>query len=137
MISRFSGLLCLFGTRCSQNLFKQYAGTAVQRNPPQNQRSRNISQSGFLPTAGNNMSHGICGRLVCFQSILKPKIHSFTVKRSLIHFSEPLNCELSLTLLGPADILLDYMANPILILYSAGLNPPRDILILISRYHTM
>jgi hypothetical protein len=38
---------------------------------------------------------------------------------------------------GPADILLDYMANPILILYSAGLNPPRDILILVSRYHTI
>jgi hypothetical protein len=38
---------------------------------------------------------------------------------------------------GGADILLDYMANPILILYSAGLNPPRDILILVSRYHTI
>jgi ABC-type glycerol-3-phosphate transport system substrate-binding protein len=38
---------------------------------------------------------------------------------------------------GGCGHFIDYMANPILILYSAGLNPPRDILILVSRYHTI
>lgn len=38
---------------------------------------------------------------------------------------------------GHADKKLDYAATPIRFLYSIGLRPPKDILIRLSRYHTI
>jgi len=47
------------------------AGAAEQRNPPQDKRRWNLSQSGFLPSAGDDLPYGICRGLVCLQSVFK------------------------------------------------------------------
>jgi hypothetical protein len=94
----FTGILCVSGTRRPQNLLRQHAGAAEQRNPPQDQRCWEFPQPRFLSPIGDNLPHGVCRGLVCFQSIFESKIHSDTAaKRSLIHCSESRNCELSLT----------------------------------------
>jgi hypothetical protein len=58
-IGGFTGFLCISQVGRPQNLIDQYAGTAKQENPAQNQRRRDIPKQRFLPTARNNISHGI------------------------------------------------------------------------------